>query len=294
MNLQYFAAGEDYDVNSMADLDSLLDGGQDDKDDDTQDDGADQDDDGDGTDDINDSDDNTGDDDSDNGSDNGDDDTSDDDDDADSDDNDDQAKDDKGESKKQTKDKPKDNKAFAAMRAENSAVKKQLQAQSELIKQIALGLGLDAGSKDLMSDLGDIALKGRAKRENKSPSELAKDAKLAEYQQKEIQTHTYSEIAAIKNELGASDDEIRSFIQETMQAGHDPFKSKVELKAKYISAHFEDIVQKRVDTAVEEALKRRKAADEKSGKSKKNGKNSNGKKDIQTMAELNAYLDSLD
>lgn len=274
----------DYSIDSMADLDSLLDvddSKEKDKDDD------------------NNSDDDDGDDDSDNADDTDDepgDDQEDDDQDADTDDEAEKESEEKEDasSKKQTKDKPKDNKAFAAMRSENNNLKRQISEIQATMKQLALGLGMDAEDKDLLGKLNEVALKGRAKKEDKTPEQLAQEQQLLGYQQKEIKDHTYSEIAAIKNEFGATDDELKEFLGDMLAQGIDPFKARVELKAKYMSANYDKIIQAATDKAVEEALKRDNAADEHGSKSKKKGKkgSSTGHK-IETKAELDAYIDSL-
>ena len=307
-NLQYFAEGDgdgdgdgdagggdaDFNINSMADLDSLLDGKDDksktndDEDDDDEDKkGDDQDADGDDDSDTDDSDDDSDDDQDDKSGD----DEDDSDDDAGDDDDDPEKKDDPA--KKQTKTDSKDNKAFAAMRAENSTLKKQMSGMEATLKQIALGLGLDGEDKDLLGTLNDVALKGRAKREKRTPEDIQKDAELNQYKAKEFKDHTYNEIGQIKSELGATDEEIRAFVSDVMKQGLDPFTSKIELKAKYISANYEKIVKKATDEAVEKALKRDKSADKNSGKSKKNGKKGSGTHKIETMAELDKYIDSL-
>jgi len=195
------------------------------------------------------------------------------------------------EESKVVKNQPKDNHAFAAMRKENSKLK-------EAIDNLARGLGIDPKDDTSLDQLSDLAVKGIAKREGKTKEEVIADSKaqreLSAYRQRDIQTHAKSSLEKIKEEFGVDQKRLASFVGKLTSQGYDLLSQKADWEGMYKNMYFDEIVQKQVDSAVEEALKRDKAADNNSGKSKKKrGKLSNSKTEVSSMSELNKLLDEI-
>jgi hypothetical protein len=195
------------------------------------------------------------------------------------------------EKKKDVKTRPKDQHAFAQMRKQN----KQLQ---ETIDNLARGLGIDPKEGDTMNQLSDLAYKGIAKREGKTKEEVIADSQaqreLKAYRRKDITANTTKAFESIKNDLGADNKRLNDFAQKLVKQGYDLLGQKEDWTGMYKSMYFDELKQEFADKAVEEALKRDRAADEKSGKSKKRGKRGGGgAKKVTTMSELDKLLDKI-
>lgn len=202
--------------------------------------------------------------------------------------------DDEGEEKKTTKKAakkaPKDHHAFAAMRKQN----KQLQ---EAIDNLARGLGIDPKEDDALEKLNDLAYNGIAKRSGKKKEDVIADSKaqkeLQAYRQKDIQRHAQDSLMRIKEEFGVDNDRLAKFASEVSARGYQLLGQKEDWVGMYKNIYFDELVQERVDKAVEEALKRDEAADKNSGKSKKRSKANTGGKKLESVSDLDKFLDGL-
>jgi len=196
------------------------------------------------------------------------------------------------DSKKDIKTKPKDHHAFAAMRKQN----KQLQ---ETLDNIARGLGIDPKDDGALEKLAEAAYNGIAKREGKTKEEVIADSQaqreLEAYRKRDITQHTTRQFEKIKNELGADKNRLNDFANKLVSEGYNLLGQKEDWVGMYKNMYFDELVEERVNKAVEEALKRDEAANNKSGKSnKKRGKrDSGGKQTVSTKAELDKFLSTI-
>lgn len=292
MNLQHFSdgdddgggAGDENVIDDMAGLDSLLDEMENQNKQDDNQGGGDSDD---SNDDDDNSDDDTG---------NGDGDA---DDDGDDDSDDDQQKDDdqadKEKQKKSTKkDTTKDNHAFAAMRKENSDLKKQLSSLTAVVNNLAKGLGMDPNADDVLDQLNDAGYRGQAKRSGRTAAQVKEDSQkdqlIAQYQANEIKQHNYAGFNKLRADYGLTDNEIIEFAKDLAAQGMDIQKQRVDVEGIYFRANKEKIIEAATAKAVEQALKRSNEADQNSGGAKKNGKRTSNKKELNTEADLDNWL----
>lgn len=196
----------------------------------------------------------------------------------------------KNTTKKTAKKAPKDHHAFAAMRKQN----KQLQ---EALDNLARGLGIDPKEDDALEKLNDLAYNGIAKRSGKKKEDVIADSKaqkeLEAYRQKDIQRHAQDSLMRIKEEFGVDNDKLADFASKVSARGYQLLGQKEDWVGMYKNIYFDEIVQERVDKAVEEALKRDEAADKNSGKSKKRSKTNTGGKKIESVSDLDKFLDGL-
>ena len=178
--------------------------------------------------------------------------------------------------------------AFAQLRAENNAIKKALTtfAQANDIQFNDLG--------ELVSKIQEIDLKKRAAAQN-IPEDVLRRIEMLEqqnmqYTAAELRTQTLVGMQKLQDDFGADKKEIQAFTAQLLEEGINPLEQYVDLRKEYIARNFDTIAQRKIDLAVQEALKRAGAAG--SNPPGKQGGESGGK-DISTMADLNGLLDQL-
>ena len=202
------------------------------------------------------------------------------------------------EDQSQTKNKPTQaermNYAFGQMRTE-------LNANKALLAKLATAAGIQyTDENDLIAKLNDNALNQLAQRQN-VPVDLLKRMEALEqnnaaYEMEQRKTETLLSFQKLQTAYGLTNDELLAFAQELDEKGMNPFASRINIDATYRDLHFDEIVNKRVAAAVEEALKKSSVADTHSStpnRSTGKGDNSGDGKKITTVSQLSALLDGV-
>lgn len=186
------------------------------------------------------------------------------------------------------------NYAFAQMRTE-------LNANKALLAKLATAAGIQyTDENDLTAKLNDSALTQLAQRQN-VPVDLLKRMETLEqnnaaYEMEQRKTETMLSFQKLQTTYGLTNDELLAFAQELDEKGMNPFTSRINIDSTYRDLHFDDIVNKRVATAVEEALKKSSVADTHSStpnRSTGKGDNNGDGKKINTVSQLSALLDGV-
>lgn len=182
--------------------------------------------------------------------------------------------------------------SFAFMRT-------QVAEHKQLLNKLAKSLGIEfTDEADLMNKLNDDALTKIAAQQ-KIPVEYLRRMEALEQDSKTLQQTKMKDAAFIgfQNVMKTYDltqDELTAFAAELDTLGKNPFLTTVDLDAEYQHAHFEQIVQKRVDKAIAAALSKSNAADKHSTTpSKQKGSGDSTGKTVSTVDELNALLDGM-
>lgn len=183
--------------------------------------------------------------------------------------------------------------AFAEMRTQNA----QLYG---LLGKVAQAAGIEfKDNTDLLSRLNDDTLTKLAQKQN-IPVELLKRMEQLEqdsqaYQQQQAQQQALVGFQKVKTAYNLTDDELQGFAAKLDEIGKNPFAERLDVEELYKNLYFDDIMNKRVQAAVEAALKKSNAADEHSSTpSKTSGKSDTGvDQKISTVAALNSVLDSM-
>ena len=183
----------------------------------------------------------------------------------------------------------KQNYAFAQQRHEITEL-------TELLKTMADANGIKYDSKaDLVAKLKDKALVEKATQQN-IPVELLREVEQLradsnqwkKYQHEQAAMAGFNRVAA---EFGLDQKGLEAFAVELDQAGKNPFTSAVDVVSEYKARHLDEIVARKVQAAVEAALKGDATVSSKSSTPPSTqgvGSASEGNESISTVAQLTA------
>jgi hypothetical protein len=184
---------------------------------------------------------------------------------------------------------PKDaNKAFASMRIKNKEL-------TGIVNSIASVIGLDPAqmsTDELKTAMNQAILEAQSKQTN-IPTEFLERLNYLENQNKEREAERYhaearNGLLAIKQQYGASQEELTEFLSNLAQDGIDPMHQAVDLATEYVKRNFDKVVAAQVEAKVNAELERRdKAATQAStpnnstSKAPENGAEINSVKDFE-------------
>lgn len=180
--------------------------------------------------------------------------------------------------------------AFGQLRQENNEL-------ANILGKIAQANGIQyTNTRDLMGKLNDDAISKLAQKQN-VPVELLREvdalrAGQQQWQQSQREQVAFTGFQTLMSQYGLSQDDLKAFAVELDGAGRNPFTQDINVVDEYRLRHFDDIVAKRVDTAVKEALAKSSAADSHSstpGAQQGAGGGEGGQK-ITTLEGLNNLL----
>lgn len=180
--------------------------------------------------------------------------------------------------------------AFGQLRQENNEL-------AAILGKIAQANGIQyANTRDLMGKLNDDAINKLAQKQN-VPVELLREmdalrAGQQQWQQAQREQVAYAGFQTLMSQYGLSQDDLKAFAVELDGAGKNPFTQNINIVDEYRLRHFDDIMNKRVDAAVKEALAKSSAADNHSstpGAQQGAGSGDGGQK-ITTQEGLNNFL----
>lgn len=184
-------------------------------------------------------------------------------------------------------DDPKDaNKAFASMRVKNKEL-------TGIVNSIASVIGLDPAqmsADELKTAMNQAILEAQSKQTN-IPKEFLDRLNYLENQNKEREAERYhaearNELLAIKQQYGASQEELTEFLSNLAQDGIDPMHQAVDLATEYVKRNFDKVVAAQVEAKVNAELERRDKA-----KAQASTPNNSTSKAPENGAEINSVKD---
>lgn len=137
----------------------------------------------------------------------------------------------------------------------------ELRVKTQKYEKILKSLGNLLGAQDvndpdaILNLVQEKVLQAQAKQQN-IPVELLQKLDLLEAESQERQKHALMQQALIgfqnvKNQFGLDDKGLDAFAEELAQKGINPFAQQIDLVKVYRDFHFEDIIAKEVQKAVE-------------------------------------------
>ena len=184
-------------------------------------------------------------------------------------------------------DDPKDaNKAFASMRIKNKEL-------TGIVNSIASVIGLDPAqmsADELKTAMNQAILEAQSKQTN-IPKEFLDRLNYLENQNKEREAERYhaearNGLLAIKQQYGASQEELTEFLSNLAQDGIDPMHQAVDLATEYVKRNFDKVVAAQVEAKVNAELERRDKA-----KAQASTPNNSTSKAPENGAEINSVKD---
>lgn len=189
------------------------------------------------------------------------------------------------EQKSSTKE-SKANARFAEMRKENSQYKK-------MFSKISAATGKSV--EEVMADITEKALKTQAEAEGMTPEAMAKlqaanDAAFKAQSELKMRD-TISKLEAMERDLNLDREEVKSFVEELQNDGFDVVESNVNLQHLYMGRHFDNLVEKRIEEERQKWIAQEDKAGSSATVNKSKGKTYSTQGKIETMDELDKFLD---
>ena len=188
----------------------------------------------------------------------------------------------------------KQNFAFAQMRTENKDL-------SDLLMDLAKATGqnpknITEAKEILQGGLTKVLSKNRNIPEDVL-REMEEDKKaLAALKQEQAKQKAMQGFQTVKNTFGLSNEEVNSFADELIKRKLNPFEHEIDLTKEYRDIYFDKLIAKAKEAGVQEERARiMKAQQQSTTPSIQNGvsDNTGNQKEIKTVADLNAFFDSL-
>lgn len=184
--------------------------------------------------------------------------------------------------------------AFAKLRTENANKQK-------LIKDMAQALGIAANDLDdnqLIEQAKNKIIELQSKERGIPESFLKEFNELKEQQRISMEANKRTviaqDLADIKTRFNVSDKDMRTFVDNLIRDGSNPFVKDVNLRYEYINRNFETIMEQAVERGrLEEQQRAAKAAQSASSPNGKTGNNASSSKPINSIQALNEILDTL-
>lgn len=187
----------------------------------------------------------------------------------------------------------KTNFAFGKLRTENKAM-------AEILEKVAKAQGLEYnGLEDLLPKLKEDSFDKLSKKQGvpvellKELDELRQDRLV--YREQAAQISAENGFKTLMEEHDLTVEELQAFATELDSKGLNPFvKHDVNIVEQYKILHYDEVMQKKIDKAVQEALSKSNAADSHSSTpSSKKGKPPVSEEPITTLKGLNDLLDKM-
>lgn len=197
------------------------------------------------------------------------------------------------------------NKADAQVKKQREAfynLRKQNKAQEKLIRGLGKILGFDAKADqtEIIDKVQELITQKEAKEQNVPVEFLqrmqALEQRLQENESKEREGKVQAELTDLITEFELDDDQVDAFIKQLVEDGKNPLEvDGIDLKAEYLKAHYEEMLEKASQAAVEkEQIRKEKVETQSAGTlpgKTGGGKGSEGK--IETVSDLDRYFDGI-
>lgn len=181
-------------------------------------------------------------------------------------------------------------------------LRKQNKAQERLIRGLGKILGFDAKADqtEIMNKVQELITQKEAKEQNVPVEFLQRmqdlEQKLQENESKERESRVQAELTDLIEEFELDDEQLDAFIKQLVEDGKNPLEvDGVDLKAEYLKAHYEEMLEQASQAAIEkEQTRKEKVATQSAGTlpgKTGGGKNAEGK--IETVNDLDRYFDSI-
>lgn len=184
----------------------------------------------------------------------------------------------------------KTNRAFAEMRIRTQQYEKTLKSLGEL-----LGAQDTSNPENLLNLVQERIVQAQAKQQN-IPVEILQKLNMLESeaqrnQQQAIQQQALVGFQTVKNQFGLDDAGLDKFAEELASQGINPFAQPVDLIKTYRDIHWQDIMQKEIQKAVEvERQRALKAATQSTTPSSTTGGAATPPSQINSASELDAWF----
>lgn len=184
----------------------------------------------------------------------------------------------------------KQHRAFAEMRVKNKK-------QAQLIQSIANALKIPAGTDDdaIIDALNKVVTQAQAKQQGIPPELLTQLQNLQreneEYRNAQIELAARKGFQTLKDTYHLSDTELGEFAQALANDGLNPYVEPINLVNEYKLRNFDKLIAQAKEEGIhEEAARASKAAGSSTSVNDKHNPASEGSSKINTMSELEAFL----
>lgn len=186
----------------------------------------------------------------------------------------------------------KQNQAFARMRSENAQMQKALSQMAEV-----LGLDPKMPMDQLTLQMQSQARNALAKKQGIDPAIAERLDNLeqinAEYTKIKVQQHMMNSMDVIRNKFGATEDDLKAFVNDLIRDGYQPTESS-DFVNEFISRNFDAILKKHVDAAVSAEQARAAKAGGASNPGKAQGQSKQAEQsDVKSVQDLEQFLNNL-
>ena len=178
-------------------------------------------------------------------------------------------------------------------------MRNQIASYEALLSKVGNATGIKFDNvQDLTTKLNDDALTRLAQQQN-VPVELMRKLEMLEqdsnnWKQAQLKESALAGFQNLMTKFELTQEELNQFAIELDEADMNPFNKAVDVEATYISKHYQEVLNKQVQTAVQEALKQSQVADAHSTTPNTNtGAPSSPDAKVTTVHQLNNFLDSL-
>lgn len=182
--------------------------------------------------------------------------------------------------------------AFAQMRIANKQ-------QQQLLNKIAEVVGVKdtKDSNAVMEALQSLVLKAQSEKQG-IPQEFLErlhtlESRDQEYQRQQAYLAAGRGFQTIKDKFNVTDDGLEAFAKELIQDGLNPYEQPLNLVQEYQNRHFDELIEQAVQRGInQEAQRSAKAGTHGSTPNQsKGGTDDTSEKKINTVADLNKWLD---
>lgn len=193
------------------------------------------------------------------------------------------------------------NAAFAQMRVENTALRRERDAFKQTLDSLGGVMGIDPGLPDgqRMDAVKEKFIQYQSQKTGVPPELLTRLESLEEqnrsYQSKELELYNQEQFAGLKEKFSLTDEEVAAFQAELMKNGADWTQNKVLAHSAYRDWHFDEIVEKRISKAVGGEQERKEKVEEHSttpGAPGAGGDKDDGGTKLSSVADLTEWLNS--
>lgn len=194
-----------------------------------------------------------------------------------------------------TGDKSKQNNAFAEMRVQNKK-------QRELLSSMSSVLGFDPtkmAPEELEEALSGVITQAQAQQQHIPEEMLTRLNSLEAINQKYMQEHLHSNarngLVLLRDKYGASQDQLETFIKGLTDDGVNPLEQDVDFETEYIKRNFSNIVESKVQEALQnETARTNKAKEHASTPGNTRGGVTDNESKINSVQELDAAFNSFE
>ena len=158
-------------------------------------------------------------------------------------------------------DKGKQAKAFAGLRVKT---KQQKAVLSRILQRAGMDVSLADDPDALLDILENADVKAQAEQQHVPPEMLKRINELERYQQRAETERKYNDgvegFKGVQSKFDLNEQELTEFAKQLKDDGLNPFQDTIDLEKEYVARNLNQIIKKRSDAAVQEALNKQSKA----------------------------------